>query len=171
VTTRAFIELLDGQGAHASPLGCLEDLSAPSAAERVPGFPHSIFDLVFHINYWMDYDLRRMRGERPPYPKHASEGWPPPDAAISDDQWRDMINTSRTLLRQMAELAKSSPQDLAREIEPLHPQHTQRASTLGDLLWQTLVHNSYHVGQIAMLRRMLSLWPPRRRGHVVTQAV
>jgi uncharacterized damage-inducible protein DinB len=75
-----------------------------------------------------------------------------------------MINTSRTLLRQMAELAKSSPQDLAREIEPLHPQHTQRASSLGDLLWQTLVHNSYHVGQIAMLRRMLSLWPPRAGG-------
>ena len=161
---RAFLELLDGQGAHASPLGCLEDLSAPSAVQRVAGFPHSIFDLVFHIIFWMDYDLRRMRGERPPYPKHASESWPPPDVAVSESKWRHSIDECRGLLHQMAELAKSSPADLAREIEPLHPQHAQRASTFGDLLWQTLVHNSYHVGQIAMLRRMLGLWPPRAGG-------
>jgi hypothetical protein len=121
VSTRAFLELLDGQGAHASPLGCLEDLSAPSAVQRVAGFPHSIFDLTFHINFWMDYDLRRMRGERPPYPEHASESWPSPDAAINGDQWREAIDVCRNLLRQMAELAKSSPADLAHEIEPLHP--------------------------------------------------
>ena len=112
----------------------------------------------------MDYDLRRMRGERPPYPEHASASWPPSDAAISDDQWRETIVACRGLLRQMAELAQSSPSELAREIEPLNPQHAKRASTLGGLLWQTLVHNSYHVGQIAMLRRMLGLWPPRAGG-------
>jgi uncharacterized damage-inducible protein DinB len=33
-----------------------------------------------------------------------------------------------------------------------------------DVLWQTLVHNSYHFGQIAMLRRVLGAWPPRGGG-------
>jgi uncharacterized damage-inducible protein DinB len=27
-----------------------------------------------------------------------------------------------------------------------------------------MVHNSYHVGQIAMLRRMLGAWPPQSGG-------
>jgi uncharacterized damage-inducible protein DinB len=28
-------------------------------------------------------------------------------------------------------------------------------------LWQIMVHNSYHVGQIAVLMRAFGLWPPR----------
>ena len=32
------------------------------------------------------------------------------------------------------------------------------------MLWQTAVHNSYHVGQIAMIRRALGAWPPQGGG-------
>ena len=32
------------------------------------------------------------------------------------------------------------------------------------VLWQTVAHNSYHTGQIAMLRRMLGAWPPQGGG-------
>jgi uncharacterized damage-inducible protein DinB len=28
------------------------------------------------------------------------------------------------------------------------------------VLWQTAVHNSYHIGQVVILRRMLGAWPP-----------
>ena len=32
------------------------------------------------------------------------------------------------------------------------------------VLWQTLVHNSYHIGQVVILRRALGIWPPRGGG-------
>ena len=165
MSSSAFVELLDGKGAHASPLACLEDLPAEAAARRVDGFPHSIFDLVLHLNYWMDYDLRRIRGERPRYPAHASEGWPSEELpALDQRQWSQAIGRFKSLLAGFEQLAQSDSAALAREIEPMHPSHAERSSTLSDLLWQTLVHNSYHVGQIAMLRRLFGLWPPRAGG-------
>ena len=78
-------ELLRGKGAHADPIACVEDISAELAARQVAGLPHSIGQLVFHMNYWMSYDLRRMRGEQPQYPEHNAESFPagpsPADAA------------------------------------------------------------------------------------------
>jgi hypothetical protein len=55
MSARALTELLRGNGAHADPLACVEDLSAEVAARQFAGFPHSIGQLVFHMNYWMDY--------------------------------------------------------------------------------------------------------------------
>ena len=46
----------------------------------------------------------------------------------------------------------------------MHPDHTKRSSSFGAVLWQTLVHNGYHIGQIVILRRALGSWPPRGGG-------
>jgi hypothetical protein len=69
---QSLIELLRGKGAHADPLACVEDISQELAERRVESFPHSISDLVFHMNYWMNYELKRIRGEKPEYPEHNS---------------------------------------------------------------------------------------------------
>ena len=61
-------------------------------------------------------------------------------------------------------LAKSSPQELQREIESVHDGDKKLAGTLEAVLWQMVAHNSYHVGQIAMVRRALGAWPPRGGG-------
>jgi len=71
MSSTALAELLRGKGAHADPLACVEDLSADLAARQVADFPHAIGQLVFHMNYWMDYELRRIRGRR------ALGAWPP----------------------------------------------------------------------------------------------
>jgi len=77
MSSRALTELLHGQGAHADPVACIDDLPAELAAQRAEGFPHSIGQLVFHMNYWMDYELRRIRGKRPAYPEHSAESFRP----------------------------------------------------------------------------------------------
>ena len=46
----------------------------------------------------------------------------------------------------------------------VHEGDTKLAGTLEAVLWQMVAHNSYHVGQIAMLRRTLGAWPPRKGG-------
>ncbi|MGD0990003.1 MAG: DinB family protein [Candidatus Sulfotelmatobacter sp.] len=162
--SRALTELLRGKGAHADPLACVEDLSAELAAHQVEGFPHSICALVFHMNYWMHYDLHRIRGERPPYPAHNAESFPahptPPDA----EEWDSLRETFSALLNDSAALADSSRQELDRGIEVTHASHAERAGTLEAVLWQLAAHNSYHVGQIALIRRVLGAWPPRAGG-------
>jgi len=159
---QALIELLRGKGSHVDPLACIEDVSVDVAARRVAGFPHSMFDLVFHIHYWMNYELLRIRGARPRYPEHNAESFPaaPPHAAEWDRLRRDLA----WLLGEFAQLAESPRSELDRPIESVCEGDKKVAGTLEAVLWQMVAHNSYHAGQIALIRRALGLWPPRAGG-------
>jgi uncharacterized damage-inducible protein DinB len=161
---RALIELLYGKGAHANPVACVEDLSLELSGRRIEGFPHSIWQLVSHMNYWMDYELRRIRGEAPKYPEHSGQDWPADAAPGGAQEWKKAVSAFGELLGGLALLAEASPEELARDVEAMDPCHAKQASSRRDVLWQTLVHNSYHLGQIATLRRCLGAWPPRGGG-------
>lgn len=156
----ALVELLYGKAAHANPVACVEDVSFELAGRRVDHIPHSIWQLLSHLSYWMDYELRRIRGEMPPYPAHASESWSSDAAPANQVEWQETVARFKQLLAQLAALAESTPELLAREVPATHPVHAKHTSSLHAVLWQTLVHNSYHLGQIAMLRQALGAWPP-----------
>jgi uncharacterized damage-inducible protein DinB len=160
MSSRALTELLRGKGAHADPVACVEDLSAAMAARRVEGFPHSIGQLVFHMNYWMDYELRRIRGEHPAYPDHAAESFPPAPSPADAQEWDELRKRFAAFLVEFIALAKTPREEMKREIESVHDGDKQVAGSLEAVLWQMVAHNSYHVGQIAMLRRALGVWPP-----------
>jgi uncharacterized damage-inducible protein DinB len=164
MSSRAILELLRGKGAHADPVASIEDISADLAARRIEGFPHSIGQLIFHMNYWMDYDLRRIRGERPKYPEHNSESFPSQPTPSDEEKWQHLQKAFSVLLNAAATFAQSSREELDRQIEPTHPTHKERSATLEATLWQLVAHNSYHIGQIAMIRRVLGAWPPRAGG-------
>jgi len=164
VSQRALIELLRGKGAHADPIACVEDISAELAARQVAGFPHSIGQIVFHLNYWMNYDLRRMRGEKPKYPEHNAESFPVGPSPADAAEWDRLRRDFAWFLAEHARLAESPRAELDRKMEATHEKHNELAGTVEAMLWQTAVHNSYHVGQIAMIRRALAKWPPKGGG-------
>ncbi len=164
MSSRALTELLRGQGAHVDPLACVEDLSPELAARQIAGFPHSIGQLVFHMNYWMAYELRRIRGQQPAYPAHAAESFPSAASPADAQEWDVLRKRFAGLLADFAALADSSPDEMQRQIETAHDGDRNVAGTLEAVLWQNVAHNSYHVGQIAMLRRVLGAWPPRGGG-------
>jgi uncharacterized damage-inducible protein DinB len=158
------IELLHGKGAHASPIACVEDLSADLAGRTVDGFPHSIWQLLSHMNYWMDYEIKRISSEALPYPERAAGSWLPNSVPNSETEWNDAVACFRGLLGALAGLAQSDSRTLSREVHPTHQQQARQSSSVEAILWQTMAHNSYHTGQIAMLRRCLGVWPPRAGG-------
>lgn len=162
--SRALAELLHGKGAHADPVACVEDLSAALAVRQVAGFPHSVGQLVFHMNYWMEYELRRIRGHRPAYPEHSTESFPPTPSPADAQDWDRLRKRLAGLLTDFTALASSSPEEMQRQIETVHEGDTKLAGTLEAVLWQMVAHNSYHTGQIAMIRRALGAWPPRGGG-------
>jgi uncharacterized damage-inducible protein DinB len=164
MSSSALTELLRGKGAHADPLACVEGLSVELAARQFEGFPHSIGQLVFHMNYWMDYELRRIRGERPPYPVHNSESFPPAQSPVDGAEWNRLRKRFAELLDEFASLANSSPNEMQRQIESAQGGGANVAGTLEAVLWQMVAHNSYHAGQIAMIRRALGAWPPQGGG-------
>jgi uncharacterized damage-inducible protein DinB len=156
-------ELMYGKGAHVDPVSCVEDISAELAARTVADYPHSIWQIVEHMNYWMDYDLSKIAGENRPYPDKAVEGWPThPNPATK--AWRATTHRFTDLLTRLAQLAESDASQLERKVQNVGSPKSPRESTVHAMLWQLAAHNSYHAGQIALLRRQFGAWPPERGG-------
>ena len=161
---RTLRELVYGKGAHVDPVACVEDLSAELAAKRVPGYPHSIWQIVEHMIYWMEYEFQKISGGGPHYPEHAIESWRSEPESSSAETWQATSHRLTDALTRLAELAESDPQTLERVVDDIGPAHAPHQSTVHAMLWQIAAHNSYHAGQIALLRRQLGAWPPRRGG-------
>jgi hypothetical protein len=115
------------------------------------------------MNYWMDYELRRIRGERPKYPEHASESFLP-GPAVHAEEWEGLRNSFAALLTEYAAMAKASPEELQRQVESAREDDTKTAGSVEAVLWQMVAHSSYHAGQIVMVRQALGAWPPRGGG-------
>jgi uncharacterized damage-inducible protein DinB len=164
ISGHILIELLHGKGAHVDPFACVEHISAELAGRKNPAFPHSIWQILWHMNYWMDYELKRIRDEPPVYPAHATEGWPADSALPNEEEWRQAVDRFYTLIDELAALAGSTQDILLGPVSFTHPTHSQQSSSILAVLWQTAAHNSYHIGQIALLRRALGSWPPRGGG-------
>ena len=155
-------ELVYGKGAHVDPLACIEDVSAELATRTLAGYPHSIWQIVEHMSYWMEYEVRRIAGERPHYPEHAIESWPSHPEPAGAPQWQAARQRFSGLLAKLASLAESDPATLDKSVLPDKP--SAPTTTVGAIVKQIVAHNSYHVGQIALLRRQLGSWPPLRGG-------
>jgi len=162
-------ELVYGKGAHVDPLASIEDISAELATRNVAGSPHSIWQIVEHMNYWMDYDLGKIAGENRRYPEKAIESWkahpiPNADGRSVDEAWRATTCRFTDSLARLARLAESDARTLESEVKNIGGSEPPRASTVHAMLWQIAMHNSYHAGQIALLRRQSGAWPPERGG-------
>lgn len=157
-------ELLRGKRAHADPIACVEDVPVALAGRTVDGYPHSIFQIISHLNYWMDYEIRRMTGQPAIYPEHALGSWLSSAAPKNEEQWQEAIARFGKLLGNLEELSDAGPEILNRQVRGNDPAQESESSTVQTVLWQTLVHNSYHIGQVALMRRFLGAWPPRRGG-------
>ena len=164
-------ELVYGKGAHVDPVACVEDISAELAARRVPGYPHSIWQIVLHMNYWMDYELRKIAGENPHNPDHAIMSWPshpnPSGASqgpMAQAEWQLARQHFIDNLAQLAARADSDSATLDRMVGDFDTKQRSRQSSVRTALLQITAHNSYHTGQIALLRRQAGAWPPERGG-------
>jgi len=156
---RTLVELLYGKGAHANPVAAVQGIPAEVAARKVEGYPHSISQIVGHMNFWMDYELRRIRQEDLPYPAHAADSWPSDSSAANEAEWKQGVSRFVALVEELSALAQSNPEFLNHEVKATHEVHKRQSSSVLAVLWQIAAHNSYHIGQIVLLRRLLNHWP------------
>jgi uncharacterized damage-inducible protein DinB len=94
----------------------------------------------------------------------AADSWPVELKPASETEWHGEVLLFAEKLQAMVRLAKSSAEVLTRPVEITTPTHAQQSNSVQAVLGQTVVHNSYHVGQIVLLRRCLNAWPPQGGG-------
>lgn len=156
------LELIYGHGAHVDSVACVS-VPLALAGQRPTGFPHSVWQQVRHMTYWTEYELARLSGKPWPYPEHAAESWPAETAPASEQDWNAALSGFRACLDGMAALVRAGGETLERPVLPTNPQ-SRPAGSVEAVLWQTVVHNSYHIGQVAEVRRALGAWPPETGG-------
>ena len=144
---------LSGKGAHVGTRNLFEELDWKVAGMRPEGAPHSIFQLLNHLTYWQDWVVKWLDGGNPKVRKHASGGWPGNLTPTSAREWQQAVRRFRSGLERLARQSREA--DLL----------TTRGeySRLG-MLQAIASHNSYHAGQVVVLRQMLGKWPPPSGG-------
>ena len=151
VVLKTLLAGVEGGGAHADSSRALDGLDWRLAGKLIEGAPYTVMQSANHIIWWNGYTLSHFRGETPTPPAHAVDGWPGPAAPASDEEWQAFIRAYKASLEALAAAAREG-----RFTEPLRKEGRPRA----DILRAMGQHVTYHVGQIALLRRMMGAWPP-----------
>lgn len=146
------VYLLDGGGAHLTFDKAVTGLSAELRGARPAGAPHSAWQLIEHLRI-AQWDILEFSGN----PKHTSPEWPkgywpeteaPPDAKA----WDKSLKAFHSDLDSMKKMVASPSTDLYAPIP-----HGEGQTILREALL-VADHNSYHLGQLVLLRRMLGAW-------------
>ena len=145
---RLLPRLFRGGQAFVGVEAALSGLSPEQAAERAPGLPHSVSELLWHVNWWNRWMLDIIETGTPqPYPARAADTWP---AASEAADWAKTRAEFYELLARID--AHAARPDLA---NPVNHQET-----IGELLADFALHTAHHFGQIVSVRQALGAWPP-----------
>ncbi|UOQ45925.1 DinB family protein [Halobacillus salinarum] len=149
------VKSLRGESAHVSPKQVFEDIDWQQSGSCVDDSPYTIWELIWHMDYWQNFILEALQRKHVSFPVHARETWP--DRLMPDDQeeWTEMVSK---FMEGLAQAENECSLDLSEQFEDLD--HTTRL----DLLMDLVIHNSYHTGQAVLLRRQLKKWPPPAGG-------
>ncbi|WP_102126712.1 DinB family protein [Deinococcus planocerae] len=140
--------LLLGHSEFASPERILGGLDARLAAGHLPGAPHSIAEILAHMQANMLFNLDLIEGREPP----PRLDW----RAVGEDEWPGLVTAFLETLATLSRHAES-PDVLRRVIFP--PTATEPGWTAGyKLAVNVAKHNAYHLGQVVTLRQLLSAW-------------
>lgn len=146
---KAVGNLYQGGPANVSWERALEGLSPEDAARKPELLPHSVAEVMAHVQFWQRFLVRAVNGEPATMPKHAADGWP---AAAP---WEEL---KAEFLRD-AEVLRSFSRD---------PERTRQLDDRGYPLAVNLTnfagHSVYHLGQVVTIRQALGLWPPPSGG-------
>lgn len=149
--------LLSASAVHIAPVHILDGLDWQLAGVLPEQVPHSIFQVTNHVIYWQDLFLLGLQSSTMRGPENAQDGWPGTQAPSTKEEW----DTTVAHYKQGLQYA----QDAIHAEDPLISIPATAQTSRLDVLTTLALHNSYHIGQIALLRRMLNAWPPPSGAH------
>jgi len=140
------LELLDGRWAHIEVASALNGFPLDRINERIPGSPHSPWELLEHIRIaqWDILDF----STHPDYKemKFPDDYWPKNEA--SEEDWNRSVAQILEDLQKMRGLVADPKSNLFKRFDHGGGQTLLREAML------VADHNAYHIGQLMLLRRI-----------------
>jgi hypothetical protein len=149
--------LLNGGDSHMGFDGVIKDFPLQHINSKAQGVPYSPWHFLEHMRIAQWDILQFIRN-----PDHVSPDYPEgyrPRAieTASEADWEKTVRDFTTDLQDLKDLVADPGTDLYGPI-PHAPDYT--------IFREILVvadHNSYHVGELAILRQVMNLWPEKNR--------
>jgi uncharacterized damage-inducible protein DinB len=153
------IKSLRGERGHLPIKNALLDIDMDLAGKRIEELPYTIFQLVKHMTYWQEFLLLFAQGEKPELPSDVKESWPVEEGPSNEEEWERIIQHFLQGIEQACTIARTVQLDKSLEKWP--------GESPGGVLRNIASHNSYHLGEIVIIRRLFSAWPPPTGGYPV----
>ena len=146
---------LIGNSAFAPAANILQAVSTETSVAKPGLAPHSIYDEVWHMDFWQRITLDWIEGRPTPYPVHASEGFP----ANYEESW-DAVRERFLAGAQNAAGLANDTERLETVVACPRVGDPDRTMTVREQLESLTAHNGYHLGRVVLLRQLLGSWPP-----------
>jgi hypothetical protein len=146
------VKLLQGGDAHAVFDEAVEGLAENLRGVRPDGAEHSPWEELEHMRIAQWDMLEFSRNPKHISPDFPAGYWPATQAPPNAQAWEKSAQSFRHDLREFCELAVDESIDLFARIP-----HGEGQTILREVL-VTADHNSYHLGQLILLRRLLGAW-------------
>ena len=146
------VDLIEKGNAHVSLDDALKNIPFALLGEKPGHLPYSIWQIVEHIRIAQWDILEFSRNAKHVSPQWPDGYWPKEAAPKSQDAWNKCIEQIHADRKSFIELIKNAGDNL---YEPFEYGSGQ------SLLKEALVladHNSYHTGEIIIIRRLLNAW-------------
>ncbi|TRO55672.1 DinB family protein [Candidatus Bathyarchaeota archaeon] len=148
----AFGDALYGKHAHYDVLKALRGTTAEDAQKRPVENDKSIWDHLYHIVFWHDITMQVIEDKEIDWKAIQGTDWPSDDANLTEKGWKDLVASFENHVAQLKRIAEKA--DLNKLLKGFGN------TPLGRGIIIEFQHNSYHIGQIVLLRKISGIWPP-----------
>jgi uncharacterized damage-inducible protein DinB len=136
-----------------SPVGALRGVTAAQAAWRPTPRRKNIWELALHIAYWKYTVRRHLREEPQPRFARSPANFPSQPDPADDAAWARDVALLKSEHQQLVDAVRAVSEERLGDVPP-----EGRRWTFGELVLGIAAHDTYHTGQIQMLKR---LWEER----------
>ena len=142
--------LLDSDHAHQSFDSAMAEVPVAARGERPAGAPHSPWELLEHMRIAQWDILEYARGDATHVsPDFPSGYWPPSPQPPNETAWDESVAKFRADLAALVAIANDDAFDLLAKIPRGNATWLAKILLVAD-------HNTYHLGQLVLVRRMLT---------------
>jgi len=156
VLREELLALLDGGNAHMSFDDVVADFPMEHINSKAPHTPYSFWHFVEHIRIAQWDILEFIRNPDHVSPDYPQGYRPRPHETTDVEGWRRSIKSLQADLEALKQMVRDKKTDLFAPI-PHAPGYT---------IFREIVlaadHNAYHIGEIAIMRQVMQLWPSDR---------
>jgi hypothetical protein len=147
------LNLLSGRGAHMPFEDAVANFPGEHFNTKPPNVDYTPWQLIEHLRITQLDILEYIRNPDYASPSWPVGYWPDPDAQADTAAWNGTIGAFQSDLEALKNIARDPNTDLTTPIPHAQPGHT--------VLREVLIvadHNSYHVGELGILRQVMKIW-------------